>query len=135
MTLAEELPAEESIVGMSQQVEEKETVEEDGAFEEEDLGNDDPIIGDEEEWENAAGNNDAEEDEDEDEEEDEDKSEPSTVQKPPSKPIKRARLAYSIFCDEKRLEIEQEVSFCLSVDLEMEERLLLRSIKLYQRHG
>ena len=40
------------------------------------------------------------------------KNKSTTIQKlpPPPKPVKRARLAYSIFCDEKRPEMQEEVS-------------------------
>jgi hypothetical protein len=42
------------------------------------------------------------------------KNKSTTIQKlpPPPKPVKRARLAYSIFCDEKRPEMQEEVSVC-----------------------
>ena len=33
-----------------------------------------------------------------------------TTTQPPPKPVKRARLAYSIYCDEKRPEVQEEVS-------------------------
>jgi hypothetical protein len=50
------------------------------------------------------------EEEEDDEEEDAKPKGNTSIQKPRPIPVKRARLAYSIFCDEKRPEIQEAVS-------------------------